>query len=116
MKKNPTIHAERCPNTVDLELRRTDAELKPFDEREQLSVFGAHQALVSFRPSVTVIVGLERLEASSVILQDGADMRVSMRGGQAFAILITGEVEILESTAEHVDEILSNKNKQSEEK
>jgi uncharacterized protein DUF6884 len=32
---------ERCPNTIDLELGRTDSELLPFDERVQLSIFGA---------------------------------------------------------------------------
>ena len=104
MKKNPTIHAERCPNTVDLELLRTDAELLPFDERDQLAIFGASQVSVTFEPSVTVIHGLERIEASSIKLQEGADVRVSMRNGQAFAILITGEVEILPQTTELGDE------------
>lgn len=36
-----TDNQGRCPFTVDLELGRTDAELLPFDEREQLSLFGA---------------------------------------------------------------------------
>ena len=104
MKKNPTIHAERCPNTVDLELLRTDAELLPFDERDQLAIFGSSQVSVTFTPSVTVIHGLERVEASSIVLQDGADMRVSMRNGQAFAILITGDVDIVRPETELGDE------------
>lgn len=34
---------DRCLHTVDLELGTTDAELAPFDERAQLSIFGASQ-------------------------------------------------------------------------
>jgi len=104
VKETKRKAVERCPNTVDLELLRADAELLPFDERDQLAIFGASQVSVAFKPSVTVIHGLERIEASSVVLQDGADMRVSMRNGQAFAILITGEVEILPQTTELGDE------------